>query len=88
MGSKNEPGRFDCYVNALPSEPMFILLARDPDFHRLVNEWADRRSGDIRCGLRPESDWPMVYEARDCATAGEKWRKNNEGVWRKPALTS
>lgn len=82
MGTKNNAGEFDCYANALPDEPMFVLLARDPDFHRLVYEWADRRSADIRCGLRPETDWPMVYEARACATAAEKWRKENNGKWR------
>ena len=28
MGKEN-PGRFDCYANALPDEPMFVLLARE-----------------------------------------------------------
>jgi hypothetical protein len=82
MGTKNNPGEFDCYANALPDEPMFILLARDPDFYKLVYEWCARRSNDIRCGVRPESDWPMVYEAQACATEGEKWRKENDGKWR------
>lgn len=30
MGTKSNPTQFDCYANALPDEPMFILLARDP----------------------------------------------------------
>lgn len=83
MGTKNRPGQFDCYANALPDEPMFILLARDPDFYRLVSEWADRRERDIRCGQRPDSDWDMVHEARRCAALGESWRKYNDGKWRK-----
>ena len=83
MGTKSKPAEFDCYANALPDEPMFVLLARDPDFNRLVTEWANRRAQDIRCGSRPESDWRMVYEARDCAAAGEKWRKDNNGRWRR-----
>lgn len=29
MGTKNNPGEFDCYANAAPDEPMFILLGRD-----------------------------------------------------------
>ena len=29
MGTKNNPGQFDCYRNAEPDEPMFVLLARD-----------------------------------------------------------
>jgi hypothetical protein len=83
MGSKAEPGKFDCYANALPDEPMFILLARDPDFHRLVMKWARRRSQDIQCGLRPDSDMTMVAEAQECAFNGRKWRKENNGKWRK-----
>src|SRR5690242_15758496 len=83
MGTKNNPGEFDCYAQALPAEPMFVLLARDPEFNALVYEWATRRAAAIRCGLRPETDWPMVFEAQACATAGEKWRKENHGVWRK-----
>jgi hypothetical protein len=82
MSAKNNPGRFDCYANALADEPMFVLLARDPDFYRLVMEWVKRRGADIRCGERPETDWPMVNEAQDCAAAGEKWRRENKGKWR------
>lgn len=26
MGSKNNPGKYDCYEAADPDEPMFILL--------------------------------------------------------------
>lgn len=29
MGTKNNPGAFDCYANAEPDEPMFVLLGRD-----------------------------------------------------------
>lgn len=82
MGTKNNPGEFDCYTNALPDEPMFILLARDPDFHRLVMKWAYRRSEDVQCGLRPTSDMLMVSEAQACAFEGRKWRRDNNGIWR------
>jgi hypothetical protein len=84
MGSKNKPGKFDCFANALPDEPMFHLLARDPDFARLVRLWADRREADIGCGERPLDDMAMVQEARDCASAGEEWRRRNMGAWRAP----
>ncbi|HAW11807.1 MAG TPA: aspartate decarboxylase, partial [Chloroflexi bacterium] len=30
MGTKNNPGKFDCYDDAHPDEPMFVLLGRDP----------------------------------------------------------
>jgi len=28
MATKKNPGEFDCYANAGPDEPMFVLLAR------------------------------------------------------------
>jgi hypothetical protein len=88
MGTKSNPGEFDCYKNALPDEPMFHLLGRDPDFARLVNEWADRRWRDVQCGDRPESDLALVDEARATAVAGAKWRRENMGAWRvKPRPT-
>lgn len=83
MGTKNNPGKFDCYQNALPDEPMFVLLARDPEFCNLVSQWANKRMADIRCGLRPDSDLAVCYEALDCAVNAENWRKNNNGIWRK-----
>lgn len=39
MGTKNNPGKFDCYTKAEPDEPMFVLLARDPLAPILVNLW-------------------------------------------------
>ena len=82
MGTKLNPGKLDCYANALPDEPMFVLLARDPDFKRLVEAWCDRRAADVDCGERPKSDMALVTEAYDCANAGAKWRRDNYGKWR------
>jgi hypothetical protein len=83
MGTKNQPGEFDCYANALPDEPMFVLLARDPEFFSLVMRWADRRLVAINRGQRPESDRQMVQEAQECAIAGQQWRRANNGKWRR-----
>lgn len=82
MGTKRNPGSFDCHANALPDEPLFTLLARDPDFCRLVRKWAKRREADVRCGLRPAGDAAMVTEARITANAGRRWRIANDGLWR------
>lgn len=60
MGTKNNPGKFDCYANAAPDEPMFILLGRDVDAPGLVRLWATLRE---RRGESPVK----VEEARDCA---------------------
>lgn len=84
MGTKNHPGKFDCYANALPDEPMFILLARDPAAPFLVRAWAERRQADMQAGTRPAGDLAMVGEAEECATAMAEWRKRNDGKWRKP----
>lgn len=84
MGTKNNPGSYDCYENALPDEPMFVLLARDPNAPDLVDEWAVGRMRDITLGFRPKSDLPMVDEAQACARNMREWRAANDGAWRKP----
>lgn len=67
MGTKNNPGAFDCYDNALPDEPMFVLLGRDRDAPSLVRLWAMVREA------RGET-LEKAAEARACANAMEKWR--------------
>lgn len=85
MGTKANPGKFDCYEDALPDEPMFVLLARDPEFYALVDEWSKRRTLAVMCGDRPQSDMGMVREALDVAAAGAEWRTRNLGKWRRGA---
>lgn len=82
MGTKNNPGEFDCYHNALPDEPMFILLARDPLAPVLVDEWAADRMRAVMMRMRPLEDLKMVDEAQRCAKAMREWRAVNEGKWR------
>lgn len=60
MGTKNNPGKFDCFSKAEPDEPMFVLLGRDPVAATLVQLWAELR---LRMGASPEK----VEEARKCA---------------------
>jgi hypothetical protein len=66
MATKNKPGRFDCYANAHPDEPMFVLLGRDPMAGSLVRQWASWRE---RIGEDPAK----VAEARECADALDVW---------------
>lgn len=61
MGTKNNPGPFDCYSKADPDEPMFVLLGRDPLAPFLVSLWAS-----LRQQLRDEDD-PKAAEANLCA---------------------
>lgn len=67
MGTKNDPGTYDCYDKAEPDEPMFVLLGRDPLAPELVELWAYRRSS-VR-----GSDDPKVAEALECAKAMREW---------------
>ena len=70
MGTKNNPGEFDCYDKAEDDEPMFVLLARDPYAPTLVRIWADteRRFGSASKAL----------EAQNCAAAMEAWREERD----------
>jgi hypothetical protein len=82
MGTRNRPGKYDCYHAALDDEPMFVLLARDPSAPSKVRAWAYDREKAIEQGERPDSDRNMVAEARECADDMEAWRLRNDGVWR------
>ena len=72
MGTKNNPGQFDCYANAEPDEPMFVLLARDPLAPLLVELWAN-----LRAEASQEDDSAMVEESQDCADAMRAWREQH-----------
>lgn len=74
MGTKNNPGKFDCYDNADPDEPMFIILGRDVHGASAVRKWANDREAFIKAGLKPTDDMRMVWEARECADAMEAYR--------------
>lgn len=84
MGTKNNPGDYDCYANALPDEPMFILLARDRTAPDLLRVWAHQLDIAIDLGDKPESDREKVTEAILCANQMEEWREANDGAWRQP----
>jgi hypothetical protein len=77
MGTKNNPGEFDCYANAESDEPMFILLARDATAPLRVEEWAAARKHLIDTGMKPESDRVMIADALECAEAMRVWRVKN-----------
>lgn len=83
MATKNNPGPNDCYMNAMPDEPMFTLLARDLSAPDLVRRWAAVRNDEIALGRHPLSDVAVIQEALACADAMNAWRKSNAGIWRK-----
>jgi hypothetical protein len=73
MGSKDKPGQFDCYANAEPDEPMFVLLGRDKHAPQLVELWAGQRASE-------GEDPAKVEEALKCAKAMRKWRYDRKGA--------
>jgi hypothetical protein len=67
VGTKNNPGAYDCYHNAKPDEPMFVLLARDPMAPILVELWASLRA-------HAAGNPSKVAEARQCAADMRRYR--------------
>jgi hypothetical protein len=43
MGTKKNPGAFDCYAKAEPDEPTFTLLGRDPAAALTIRYWVSLR---------------------------------------------
>jgi hypothetical protein len=65
MGTKTNPGQFDCYAAAADDEQMFVLLGRDKHAPTLVRLWALLRAYD-------GEDEAKISEAIACADAMER----------------
>ncbi len=63
MGTKANPSAWDCYANAKPDEPMFVLLGRDPMAEQLVLMWAKGAE------MRSPDEVEKISEAKVCAAA-------------------
>lgn len=59
-----------CLNRALPTERLFVLLARDASAPETIRFWADLR---VRSGKNKETD-PIIAEALACAAAMESER--------------
>ena len=68
MGTKQNPGEFDCYSKAEPDEPLFILRAKDPLAAGLVEQWAQKAEDNNLQEPR------KITEARACAEQMRAWR--------------
>lgn len=67
MGTKSNPGKFDCYAAAGVDEPIFVLLARDPLAPELVAQWAL-----LRARMTGASE--KTAEAFKVAEAMQRWK--------------
>jgi hypothetical protein len=68
VATKNNPGKYDCYANADPDEPLFVLLARDRHAPALVWLWTVLRELDRE---EPEK----LKEAQECCLAMMQWAR-------------
>jgi len=69
MGSRNNPGKFDCLAAAEPDEPTFTLLGRDPCAAATVAFWCMLRD-NVR---NNPADASQLKEASECEDAMEQW---------------
>ncbi len=74
MGTKQTPGRYDCYAALQHDEPHFVMMARDEHFARVVAFWALLRMQSIAAGTDPLADVDKVMEALQVAREGTEWR--------------
>lgn len=68
MGTKNNPGKFDCHAKAGDDEPTFTLLARDPVASLVVLMWVS-----IRSELGDSADEEKIEEATLCAAEMQRY---------------
>lgn len=80
MGTKLNPGNFDCYAAAKDDEPMFVLLARDESAPFLVEAWARLHGGDL-VGAMDAIDKAYVALRKVGKASGEtNCSKRNEAI--------
>lgn len=75
MSTKNNPGAFRCYEAALPDEPFFTILARDPAGPATLRFWADARKQLGK--VDSPDDLDRIADARRDAGEMERWRTAN-----------
>lgn len=72
MPTKQHPGVYDCYKSALPDEPIFVILGRDPAGPATLEFWAEKR---IKLGkVVADDDKDRIRHAIDEAKEMQDWR--------------
>lgn len=71
MSTKNNPGAYDCYANAEPDEPMFVLLGRDRHAPALVWLWRALRE------IEGTEDQAKLDEANACSMDMIRWQADH-----------
>jgi len=68
MSTKNNPGPNSCYDRALPDEPIFTILGRDPTAPYVILFWCK-----LRQLMYGDAESPQITEATQCADAMRDW---------------
>lgn len=91
MGTKLNPGQYDCYAKLEPDEPYFLLCSKDPIGEYLVSAWVALRAGDVAAAKRIMENAGKAWkesgrtnlpygsgkslEAQQCAEAMRDWQQ-------------
>lgn len=67
MGTKNKPGKYDCYDKLGPDEPFFVLRAQDQLAPPLIDLWCDK-------ALIGGASADKIKEARALAQEMRGWK--------------
>ncbi len=79
MGTKLNPGKYDCWPKLADDEPFFILRAKDPVAPTLIRLWiALTYSPEALRELAAETRYDKLDEAEYCASSMEVWRRNQK----------
>lgn len=76
MGTKNNPGKYDCLAAAEPDEPTFTLLGRDSTASWVILFWRGLKLKMRQQGKSGISD-EKLEEASTCAAEMQKWTKDH-----------
>jgi len=80
MGTKADPGPFDCYAAAEPDEPLFVLKSTDESAPTLVRIWAELyRERKMKANRWTPAAIQRYCEALECANQMAAWRHNKLG---------
>ena len=92
MGTKNNPGKYDCYDKLDPDEPYFVLRAKDPSAPYLIRIWEKLRNGNwvgamytlvMAMNYQPIHErvstktYNKINEAQNVAHGMEYWHQRN-----------
>ena len=81
MGTKNNPGEYDCYAKLADDEPYFLLRAKDIAAHETVRKWVEMRRQfrmfQSPFGVPTPKQEAKLQEAMKVAEAMNQWFHEN-----------